>query len=144
MRPPQNDVPTRPTQPRERVAAGLAALGGLAWFVHLAGARTLDPGNVAFALKGDWAQSTLGWLFFRRGPWRLPLGTLPELVEPLGTSLTFQDSIPWFAVLAKLLAFALPAPAQLVGPWLALCFALQGYFGARLTARFSPSATHQL
>jgi hypothetical protein len=47
------------------------------------------------------------------------------------------DSIPWLAVLGKLLSPALSADFQYFGLYLAACFALQGAVGARLTSLVS-------
>lgn len=111
-----------------RVAAGLV---GLAWFLGLGGGKTLDPTYVDWALKGDWGQHLLGWLFFRNAEWTWPLGHFNTFAAPAGTSVGLTDSLPWLALFLKPLPF-LPADFQYMGLRLASCFVLQGVFGARL------------
>jgi hypothetical protein len=125
-------------------AAVLAAAFGVFWFIQGHGDRTLNPGQVDWLMVGDWSQHLTGWLFFRTAPpLSFPLGDLPNLARPLGTTLGFMDSIPLVALLLRPFAGVLPFPFQYIGPWLALCFALQGYLGARLTALFSPQPLAQ-
>ncbi len=131
---------------REHLPALLAAAFGVLWFILSHGDRTLNPGQVDWLMVGDWSQHLTGWLFFRNEPLLgLPLGAVPGLAHPLGTTLGYMDSIPLVALLLRPFAGLLPFPFQYIGPWLALCFALQGYLGARLTALFTPNlAAHFL
>jgi hypothetical protein len=125
---------------RAHGAAVLAAAFGVFWFIQAHGDRTLDPGQVDWLMVGDWSQHLTGWLFFRNESLlQLPLGAIPSLAHPLGTTVGYMDSIPLVALVLRPLAGVLPFPFQYIGPWLALCFALQGYVGARLTALFTPN-----
>jgi hypothetical protein len=76
----------------------------------------------------------LGWAFFRSTPWSWPLGAAPAYVHPLGSSLALTDAIPLVALALRPFASLLPADFQYLGAWLAACFALQGFFGARLAS----------
>jgi hypothetical protein len=114
-------------------AWAVAAVGFL-WFLHIGGAGTLNPTNIAWILDGDWRQHWLGWLFFRHEPWTFPLGTMHNIPYPIGTSIGFVDGNPLVSLLLKPFSSVLPDEMQFVGPWLALCFVLQGYMGARLTS----------
>jgi hypothetical protein len=127
-----------------RAAAAAAALLGGAWFLLVAGPHTVDPREIGWLLRGDWGQHLLGFLFSLEAPWSFPLGEVPELAWPVGTSVAFTDANPWLATLAKLLAPVLPRELQLIGPWLCFCFAAQGWAGARLVAAVTPRAWHQL
>ncbi len=109
-----------------------AAAAGAAWFVLHAGVAVLDPTRVGWLMSGDWAANYIGWTFFRGVGWALPLGANPAYPYPVGSTLGFSDSIPLVGVLLKPLAAGLPADFQYVGPWLLLCFALQGFVGAKL------------
>ena len=123
----------------------LAAAFGVTVFLAMGGGRILPPGNVAWIPPGsDWGYQWVGWLYFRHAPWGLPLGETPGLFWPAGSTLANSDAIPWVGVLAKLLSPILPEPAQYTGLWLCLCFALQGWFGARLVAKLSPSPIAQV
>jgi hypothetical protein len=120
------------TGPRwPRVAAAAIGLG---WFLWIGGGPTLDPRNFAWLLAGDWRQHWLGWLFFREDPWAFPLGRIGSLLYPVGTNLGFTDSNPLVAIALKPLSPLMPSTVQFIGPWLAVCFVLQGYAGAALAA----------
>ncbi|MEY4630779.1 MAG: hypothetical protein RIQ81_899, partial [Pseudomonadota bacterium] len=62
-------------------------------------------------------------------PWGIPLGSIPNYNYPIGSSIAFNDTFPWFAVLMKFVSPFLPAKAQVVGLWMLLNFVLQGVFG---------------
>jgi hypothetical protein len=111
-----------------------AAIVGLAWFLWIGGAPTLDPTNVDWVMAGDWLQHWLGWLFFRDDPWTFPLGRISSLPYPVGTTIGFTDSNPLVSLLLKPFSRLLPAYFQFIGPWLAVCFAMQGYTGAALSS----------
>src|SRR6186713_2658943 len=117
-----------------RLAA--AALGFL-WYLKMGGGPTLNPANTSWAFYGDWRQHWLGWQFFRDAPWTFPPALLPALPYPVGTALAFTDSNPLVSILLKPFSPWLPAEAQFIGPWLALCLTPQGYAGAAL-AGFVP------
>lgn len=117
-----------------RWPAWAAAAIGFVWFLRIGGGGTLDPTHITWILDGDWRQHWLGWLFFRREPWTFPLGTIHSLPYPIGTSIGFVDGNPLVSLLLKPFSHVLPAEMQFIGPWLALCFVLQGYVGARLTS----------
>jgi hypothetical protein len=118
-------------------APALAALVGFAWYVTAVGAHTLDPTEMGWLMQGDFAAHLFGWLFFRNDPWTLPLGTISGLLHPIGTTVGFTDANPWVSVLLKPLSSWLPVDFQFIGPWLAVSFALQGFFGAKITAELT-------
>ena len=124
------------------LAHTIGGLGGLAWFVWAVGVERLRLNSLDGLDNPDTAAHVIGWLFFRNEAWTLPLGALPSLVHPVGTTLGFTDSNPLLAVLLKPLSGWLPSDFQYIGPWLALCFVLQGVFGARIALCFTPRASH--
>ncbi len=109
-----------------------SAAAGLAWFLVQVGPAVLDPTRVGWLMRNDWAANYLGWAFFRLAPLRLPLGTIPGYPFPVGSALAFGDSLPLVGVLLRPLSALLPVDFQYVGLWLGLCFALQGFAGAKL------------
>lgn len=121
-----------------RVPEIAAAAFGVAWFLAIGGWRALDPTDLDW-LAGDQRQHALGWLFFRLSPWALPIGRITGLAWPIGTTVGYTDANPLVAVLLKPFSPLLPRDFQYVGWWLAACFALQGWFGARL-ASLAPAA----
>ena len=112
-----------------------AAALGVAWFLLNGGGGALRPGAVGWLLRqGDPATHWLGFAFSRAAPWGLPLGSAPGYLEPLGTSVAMTDAIPLVALALRPLSRLLGPDLQYLGPWVALSFALQGWFGARLAA----------
>jgi hypothetical protein len=124
---------------RQRLGPWGSGTLGFIWFYWYIGYFALNPTHLDWILThADGAQHVLGWLFFRHEPWRFPLGSLPSFIYPVGTAVAFTDSMPWVAVIAKILSPLLPVDFQYIGPWLGLCFFLQGYFGAKIVQEFSP------
>ena len=112
---------------------------GLANAVALIGWRPLDPTNVAW-IFGDNATYYTGWALFRHDSHiRFPLAWTDRVGYPVGTSIAFLDAMPLLAVLLRPLGPILPEPFQYLGPYAALCFALQAYFGYSLCRRLFPS-----
>ncbi|MBU8898989.1 hypothetical protein KRR26_25580 [Corallococcus sp. M34] len=142
--PPPSLVAAPEPRPERRLPRLLAALGGLGWFLCLGGSAVIPPTRIAWMMHEDWAAHILGWLFFRNAPWGLPLGAAPNHFHPYGSSVALTDGNPWLAVLFKPFSRLLPVDFQYTGAWLALCFVLMGYFGARLVATVSPRAVHQV
>lgn len=108
-------------------------------YLQLFGANTLNPLNVRWMLHGDPAQHYLGWAFFRDEAWQWPPGRIERFGLPGGASLAFTDAIPLLALLLKPFSAWLPRPFQYFGVWILACYLLNGYFGLRLVARFTPN-----
>lgn len=130
-----------------RLAPHLPALAaasvGVLWFLGHVGALVVDPTNVAWLMRADWSANYLGWAFFRHAPFGWPLGANPDYPVPAGSTLGFTDSTPIVGVLLRPLSALLPEPFQYVGLWLVLCFALQGFVGAKLVRIAAPGALAQ-
>lgn len=116
----------------------LGALVGAGFFVWIAGARALDPGEIGWLMRYDWPIHFFGWHFFRGEGWHWPPGLIQSYYAPMGTSIGFTDSIPLVAFALKPFHAWLPATFQYIGPWLLACFALQGAFGAWLMSQWTP------
>ncbi|MCP3100691.1 DUF6311 domain-containing protein [Myxococcus sp. K15C18031901] len=126
------------------VARSVAALGGLGWFLlFLGGARVVPPSNIEWMMRDDWAGHLFGWLFYRNAPWGWPLTLTPNHFRPYGTTVALNDGNPLWAVVLKPFEGLLSPDFQYTGLWLALCFALMGWFGARLVECVSPRPVHQ-
>jgi hypothetical protein len=130
--------PTSPSHRAPWVARAVAVAAALGWFLWLGGGHTLPPTRIDWLMREDWAMHFIGWLFVRDAPWQLPLGATPNLFFPYGSSAALTDSTPWVAVLLKPFSALLPVDFQFTGPWWALCYALLGYFGARLVETVTP------
>ena len=115
-----------------------AAAFGIVWWIHVAGIATLNPTNLGWLEGSDMHQHLVGWLFYRHSPWwSLPLGRIDNLAAPVGTTVGFNDANPLMALFFRAWSWALPVDFQYIGLWLAVCFALQGWFGARLVGVFT-------
>ncbi len=123
----------------------LAALAfGAVFFLWIAGPGVVSPTSVDWTMKSDWRIHFLGWHIFRGEPWAWPPGRLVGYYHaPTGTSIGYTDSLPLVAFVLKPLSGALPMPFQYLGLWLLACFALQGYFGARLAQLWTTSPAAQ-
>ncbi|MDY7233149.1 DUF6311 domain-containing protein [Hyalangium rubrum] len=128
----------------DRLLPWLGAALGFLWYLAIGGARTLAPTHLDWVGGGDFAQHVLGWLHFRNAPWGFPLGNTPTLMYPLTMTVGFTDSNPWVAVALKPFSRWLPQDFQYIGPWLALCFALQGWVGVKLVALYLHGALQRL
>jgi hypothetical protein len=107
-----------------------AAIVGGGIFLSQGGWAPLDPWRLDWIRPGsDWAYHTVAWLYFRDAPWQVPLGRIPDLLHPVGSTVVLTDALPWISIPLKLVS---RSPLQIVGPWLALCYVLAGWWGARL------------
>ena len=111
-----------------------SVVGALA-FLRYQKLAIVDPTNVQAFIAGDWGTHMLGWLQFRHAPlWHLPLGQVPHLGFPLGTSLLFTDAIPLLGLVLRPFSALLPTDFQYLGLWLLTSFVLQGALGAQIAA----------
>jgi hypothetical protein len=130
-------------KPRPVAVAIAAACGALAFAAAL-GPSLIDPQNIDWLMRGDFAMHFLGWHLYRTSPWEWPLGSTPHLIWPVGSSVGLTDSIPIVSFLFKLFDPLLPPTFQFIGLWLVLCFALQGAFGVLLMRLATPNAVLQV
>src|SRR5689334_7024108 len=93
-------------------AAVLAGLFGLAWFFLRFRLSAVDVRHIDWLMRGDWSMNELGWLMFRHVPWQWPLGAIPSLLYPVGTTVALTDSIPLVALLLKPFEGHLPQTFQ--------------------------------
>ncbi|MCY1001146.1 DUF6311 domain-containing protein [Myxococcus sp. MISCRS1] len=121
----------------------LAALAGLLTFLATLGAGALQPGKIGWLIRDDFSQHLMGWLYFRQAPLGFPLGSTPNYIHPLGTSLGYTDSMPWVGLLLRPLSPLLPTTFQYVGPWLCLCLMLQGAAAAWVAQRLGATKQQQ-
>lgn len=121
--------------------AAIGAFVGFLVFILIYGFAPLNPVNENFVLTGylekDVAQHYAGWKLYRNSPWDFPLGVGELIEEPYGNSVSYTDSIPLFAIFFKMLSPVLPHTFQYFGIFVALCFILQGVFGALLVSLFT-------
>jgi len=101
-------------------------------------ALSLTPGYIAGSgpawlhLSGDVAQGQIGWWYFAHDAWRFPVFDVRNYNLPEGSNLLLSDSLPLFALPAKLLYRATGWLPIYIGLWAALCLLLQVLFASRL------------
>lgn len=125
-----------------------AALGGgllgAALFFAVIGPAIVRPSNLGWTMRHDLQTYVLAWTHFRHTPWQWPLGAVPGVGHPVGTSIGNTDAIPVVALALKPFEALLPEPSQYLGAWLLLCFVLQGVFGVLLMRLATPDWQLQL
>lgn len=105
---------------------------GLGAFILVCGLTVLDPTNIAWLYREDFATHYLGWLYFKNTAWTLPLGLNPDYGLELASAIVYSDSIPLLAFFFKALSPVLPKVFQYFGIWLLICFLLQAWFAWKL------------
>ena len=116
--------------PSAYLVASLLFAALTAWAIL--GSSVIDPQNVKW-MKGDPAQSFLGWAFFRmEKDWTLPLGYASKLNFPDGTPIAFTDSMPIVAVAMKAISKRLPSTFQYLGLIAFANYLLQAFFGYKI------------
>ena len=117
-------------KPSACLAVSLVFAALVAWVIL--GSAVINPRNVKW-LKGDPAQSYLGWAFFRmEEDWRLPLGYTSKLNFPYGTAVAYTDSMPIVAAAMKLFSRHLPSTFQYLGLVAFANYILQAFFGYKI------------
>ena len=119
----------------------LSILFGLGWFLLLYGRYPLYFSNVNWIYEsgGDVFQHHIGWEWFRQEPWRFPLGRIEAYGYPFGTSLSYLDSIPLFAIPFKVLSPLLGNHFQYLGLWELTSVILQMLVGMLILGEFTRS-----
>ena len=127
---------------REAMVFWIGCAIGAVVFIMIYGVDILRFTNDTWLLHSDdlegsidLTQHYLGWVFYRRTPWRFPLG-LTQGIYWDNVSVVYTDSIPLFALFFKLLSPLLPETFQYFGLFGICCYALTGGFGAMLIGRF--------
>lgn len=87
--------------------------------------------------ESDNMQHYAGWLAFRNSEWSFPLGKITTIAYPMGTQISFMDSIPWLAILFKIFDQFLPTTFQYFGVYVLLCFILQFYAALLIFSLYS-------
>ena len=98
-------------------------------FYVIGGYIVLDPSRVGWLFSDDDpVQHYLGWSFFQKSPWGIPIGVNPNYGLDISSSIIYSDSIPLLAILFKIFSNYLPNTFQYFGIWMLLCFILQSWF----------------
>jgi hypothetical protein len=127
----------RITSVRLRLSAPTSsAICAFVFAVVLIGFQQFLPWNYKWLYsKGDGALTQLGFEFFRKAPLvQWPITAIPRYVA--GSNMIIPTENAVLNIFAKIIGIFVPGGFQFVGLWIVLCFALQGYFGAKLLGCF--------
>ena len=100
------------------------------------------------AQLGDAAKGEIGWFYYARDAWRFPLFDIETYHYPEHGNVMLSDSLPLFALPAKVVYKLAYAPSErppiYTGLWVALCLVLQAVFASRLlrALRIDDVASH--
>lgn len=136
---------TMPPQAKHNPFTAAPLIGmllGIFAFMLICNWHIINPLNVGWMYNADDpVQHLMGWNFLQHSPWHFPLGKIPNLLYPIGSSIVYTDSIPLFAIPAKLITslFHIDHNFQYFGIWLLFCYVLMGYFASRLASFLSPN-----
>lgn len=120
--------------------AFLGSLMGLVGFRNFQHFRIVFPTNVNEWIVGDWGNFMMAPLHYRNSSlFTFPLGQVPNLGYPTGTSLLYTDSIPLLGLIFRPFDALLPQDFQFLGLYLLAGYILQGAFGALIASRFVTS-----
>jgi hypothetical protein len=125
---------------RITTAQVLSAFIGVCVAVLLMGFSSIWPTNTSWLSSGDSAAGQVAWNYFRHtslGQW--PPTLIPNYGIGWSTYFTGAGGNVLIGLPLKYLNFLLPSDFQYVGVWTAICFALQGYFAAKIISLYSSS-----
>ncbi|EIC85141.1 DUF6311 domain-containing protein [Serratia sp. M24T3] len=116
----------------------ISLLIGIAFYFIVFGNEMLNPIHINWLGRGDWAQSYLGWEFFREAPWNFPIvGLSPNFGLEVSNAIVYTDSNPLLAIIFKSISRWLPVEFQYFGIWILICSILQAVFSWKIVARYS-------
>lgn len=113
-----------------------ASLLGFILFLFIVGPRYLNPLDTRWINLYDYVWLSTGSLSFIHAPWHFPFGDFNQFTYPLNSAVVYASFVPWLTLILKVFRDFLPAIFQYIGPWICLCFMLQGFFAAKLIGRF--------
>jgi hypothetical protein len=118
----------------------LSAFLGVFVAVLLMGFSSIWPTNTSWLSSGDSAAGQVAWNYFRHtslSQW--PPTFIPNYGIGWSTYFTGAGGNVLVGLPLKYLNFLLPSDFQYVGVWTVICFALQGYFAAKIVNLYCTS-----
>ena len=142
---PKDDLSSMPSnQKRDLSFLYPLLLGAIAFFI-VVGFEPLNPLNAGWILgRLDPTQHYLGWLFYRNGPWTIPIGLNPLFGQDLSSSIVYSDSIPLLAIPLKAISFVLPEKFHYFGLWIFGCFILQAWLAWKILGIYTKDTALKL
>ena len=115
----------------------LTILLGVAFFAISIGFQTLSAQWFTWLYSSSREQYQSAWLAYAQAPWSFPLGELPLLFYPHGSTVAFMDGAPWYLTFLKLINPILPKYVSAWGWWILLCCIFQATSARRLMQCFT-------
>jgi len=137
---PRNLMITGHLLKRVTTAPVILAFVGVCVAVLFMGFSSIWPTNTAWLSSGDTAAGQVAWNYFRQtslGQW--PPTLIPDYGVGWSTYFTGAGGNVLVGLPLKYLNFLLPSDFQYVGMWTASCFALQGFFAAKIVNLYTTS-----
>jgi len=106
---------------------GIVLIIGIVYVISL-----LTPGFLSgngpywTSIVSDRASHLIGYLYYLDADWQWPLLSIRTLSFPEGVCITFTDSIPLLAMIAKVIKIIIPHKFNFFGLWLGACYLLNG------------------
>ena len=125
---------------RVTTAPVISAFVGVCVAVLFMGFSSIWPTNTAWLSSGDTAAGQVAWNYFRHtslGQW--PPTLIPDYGVGWSTYFTGAGGNVLVGLPLKYLNFLLPSDFQYVGMWTVTCFALQGFFAAKVVNLYTTS-----
>lgn len=111
---------------------------GLIFFNVVFDYHIINPTNISWLKNSDTYQAYIGWEFFRKSDWTLPvLGLSPNYGMNVSSSIVYTDSNPFLAIFFKVFSHFLPAQFQYFGIWILLCCLLNAFFLWKIISQFT-------
>ena len=125
---------------RITTSQAISAFVGVCVAVLFMGFSSVWPTNTAWLSSGDTAAGQVAWNYFRHtslGQW--PPTLIPNYGVGWSTYFTGAGGNVLVGLPLKYLSFLLPSDFQYVGIWTVTCFALQGFFAAKILNLYTTS-----
>lgn len=125
---------------RITTSQAISAFVGVCVAVLFMGFPSVWPTNTAWLSSGDNAAGQVAWNYFRHtslGQW--PPTLIPNYGVGWSTYFTGAGGNVLVGLPLKYLSFLLPSDFQYVGIWTVTCFALQGFFAAKILNLYTTS-----
>lgn len=125
---------------QERIGYLLPALLCFGFFWAIFGLKVANPLQLEWLSHGDMLQSYLGWDYFRKSPWTLPIiGLNPNYGLEIAGSIVYADTNPLLAVIFKVFSALLPQHFQYFGLWLLACCMLSAVVSWKILSLYTDS-----
>jgi hypothetical protein len=112
----------------------------ISYLVYFIGIENISFKSIEWLYNGEDASlHQSGWYFFKNDVWRFPLGSNPNYGEGFGSSIVYTDSIPFFALIFKLLKSFISDNFQYFSFWYLTTLYLQLFVSFKILKKYTKS-----